>query len=109
MDALCGAAQWTTEQHIPHSAEAVALTQAIANYLVAQARLSSHRPKDIKGERALIMANYEPTFTAVYEETRLEVARPTARKLGRPGALVAAGEPGENDENLFDQIYFVPP
>lgn len=108
MDALCGATQWTTEQRIPHSAEAVALTQAIANYLVAQARLSSHRPKDIKAERALIMANYEPTFTAVYEEKRLEVARQTARKLGRPGALVAAGEPGENDENLFDQIYFFP-
>ena len=91
--------EWTTEQHIPHSAEAIALTQAIANYLVDNARLSHHRPPSVAAERAMIFANYVPTFTAVYKEKAAKVAYAEARRLGRTLAQA-------NDENLFDQMYF---
>ena len=55
--------EWVTTEDIDHSAEGVELMQTVANYFVAQARKSSHRPASFQQEQDLLIYNYAPTFT----------------------------------------------
>jgi len=55
--------EWTYQESIPHSAEASQLTQGLANFLVEEARRSSHAPASKDEELDLLMYNYMPSFT----------------------------------------------
>ncbi|KAH9552642.1 hypothetical protein CY35_09G077100 [Sphagnum magellanicum] len=48
---------------IPHSVDAVQLTQAVANYFISEARKSQHKPISIDEERELMMYNYKPFYS----------------------------------------------
>ncbi|KAJ7549003.1 hypothetical protein O6H91_07G036200 [Diphasiastrum complanatum] len=62
--------QWHPEKNafewgiatIPHSLEAIEITQSVANFLVSEARKSSHSPSSMEEEDALLIYNYAPTF-----------------------------------------------
>ncbi|CAM6036511.1 unnamed protein product [Sphagnum compactum] len=63
--------QWHPEKHafewgddmIPHSVDAVQLTQAVANYFISEARKSQHKPISDEEERELMMYNYKPFYS----------------------------------------------
>jgi len=55
--------EWTTAEHIPHSAEATLLTQGLSNFVVSEARKSSHQPASKDEEQELLMYNHATTFT----------------------------------------------
>eukprot|EP01018_Ginkgo_biloba_P005517 Gb_15368 [translate_table: standard] len=64
------AVQWHPEKNtfeweiptIPHSAEAVQVTQSVANFVVSEARKSSHRPT-FQQEEEYIIYNYFPAYS----------------------------------------------
>ena len=55
--------EWNYAHHIPHSADAVRVTQVTANYLVDRSRYNKHAPYSVEEERRLLIYNYQPTFT----------------------------------------------
>ncbi|CAM6060682.1 unnamed protein product [Sphagnum tenellum] len=63
--------QWHPEKHafewgddtIPHSVDAVQLTQGVANFFISEARKSQHKPISNDEERELMMYNYEPFYS----------------------------------------------
>jgi len=57
--------EWTKNEAVPHGADATALTQGTANFLVAEARKSPQRPASYTEELELLIYNYQPTFTAL--------------------------------------------
>ena len=65
--------EWTRDKHIPHSAGAVAVTQAVANAFVAECRRSPHRPRSDREEEELLIYNYPTIFTGKTDEQGLEV------------------------------------
>lgn len=48
---------------IPHTADAVQLSQGISNYLISEAHKSQHKPISIDQERELMFYNYNPSYT----------------------------------------------
>jgi len=76
--------EWASFLNIPHSAEAVAVTQALANNLVGMARHSSHSPNGIDEELDLLIYNHPVTFT---------------------GKTKPAASGREGEEGAFLQIY----
>ena len=55
--------EWNPTLHIPHDGGAVRVAQALANFLVSQARQSDRRPESGGyTEDDLVMANYQTTF-----------------------------------------------
>jgi len=50
-------------ERVPHSANAVRFSQAVANFLVGEARLSCHAPAGEEAEDAMMIYNYQPLFT----------------------------------------------
>ena len=55
--------EWVTTEDINHSGYGVKLMQTIANFLISEARASSHKPLDFKQEQDFLIYNYAPTFT----------------------------------------------
>ncbi|CAK9882624.1 unnamed protein product [Sphagnum jensenii] len=63
--------QWHPEKHafewgddtIPHSVDAVQLTQGVANFFISEARKSQHKPISNDEERELMMYNYKPFYS----------------------------------------------
>ncbi|KAH8932482.1 hypothetical protein BDL97_19G074900 [Sphagnum fallax] len=63
--------QWHPEKNlfewgdatIPHTADAVQLSQGISNYLISEARKSQHKPISSDQEHELMFYNYEPSYT----------------------------------------------
>ncbi|CAI5978516.1 unnamed protein product [Closterium sp. NIES-65] len=49
--------------HIPHSAHAVAVCQATANFFVNEARRSTHRPESDEEMDEMLIYNYAPIFS----------------------------------------------
>lgn len=64
------AVQWHPEKNafewgvpsIPHSAEAIQVSQSVANFLVSEARKSHHRPSR-EDEQQFLIYNYNPFYT----------------------------------------------
>jgi gamma-glutamyl hydrolase len=50
--------EWTPDQHIPHSPEAIEITQEVANFIVGASRYNSHAPRSRKEEEELIIYNF---------------------------------------------------
>ncbi|CAG9461316.1 unnamed protein product [Pedinophyceae sp. YPF-701] len=64
--------EWTEEEDIPHSSEAARLAQAIANFVVDEARRSDHAlPEDPAAAAQLLIYNYQPV-PGVASENGLE-------------------------------------
>jgi len=59
--------EWNPDEVIPHSPDAVVVTQFTANFLVNNARLSSHHFATLAQEAASLIYNYAPVFTGVVE------------------------------------------
>ncbi|CAK0784110.1 hypothetical protein CVIRNUC_007313 [Coccomyxa viridis] len=55
--------EWPRRLSIPHSSQAVDLTHAVGKFLVEQARGSTHAPASSQEEDALLIYNYQTTFT----------------------------------------------
>ncbi|KAG0558506.1 hypothetical protein KC19_10G033500 [Ceratodon purpureus] len=64
--------QWHPEKNayewgidnIPHSADAIKVTQSVANYFIAEARKSAHRPASRKQEEDFLIYNYNPVYVS---------------------------------------------
>lgn len=64
--------QWHPEKNtyewgldmIPHSEDAIQVTQSVGNYFIAEARMCSHKPTSHKQEEALLIYNYDPVYTS---------------------------------------------
>lgn len=74
--------EWAPQLHIPHTQQAVEVTQAMASFLVSEARRNCHGPEDDRQLDSLLIYNYPPNFT---------------------GEVRHRGE-----ETDFDQCYFFP-
>ncbi|XP_024399813.1 gamma-glutamyl hydrolase 1 [Physcomitrium patens] len=63
--------QWHPEKNafewgidnIPHSADAIRITQSVANFLIAEARKSTHTPSSFKEEQDFLIYNHAPVYT----------------------------------------------
>ncbi len=55
--------EWDTQEVIPHSANAVSIAQYTANYLVSQARNSSHTFPSAAAEASALIYNWAPLYT----------------------------------------------
>lgn len=55
--------EWTTKEDIPHSGHAVAISQLTADFLVQEARKSTHKFASEEEEDHSLIYNYTPTFT----------------------------------------------
>eukprot|EP00243_Klebsormidium_subtile_P003003 TRINITY_DN16135_c0_g1_i1.p1 TRINITY_DN16135_c0_g1~~TRINITY_DN16135_c0_g1_i1.p1 ORF type:complete len:367 (+),score=79.77 TRINITY_DN16135_c0_g1_i1:303-1403(+) len=63
--------QWHPEKNVwewhapavPHSEDAVLLTQAAANFFVSEARKSGHQPASLQEEQELLIYNYQPYYS----------------------------------------------
>ncbi|KAL3682652.1 hypothetical protein R1sor_000674 [Riccia sorocarpa] len=53
--------EWTYDA-IPHSSEAIQITQGIANYLVSEARKSKNSPLSREDEEKILINNYVPVY-----------------------------------------------
>jgi len=64
--------EWTTSIDIPHSKEAVLVSQYVANLLVSRARWNSHVFRSLEAEKKALIYNYKPVadpqgyFTQIY-------------------------------------------
>jgi len=70
--------EWTPDLHIPHEPAAIAVTQAMANYFVGEARKNQHQPESMKEEERMLIYNWKPKYTGKHtyegEETAFEQA-----------------------------------
>jgi len=68
--------EWTPDLHIRHEPAAIAVTQAMANYFVGEARKNQHQPESIKEEERMLIYNWKPKYTGKHtyegEETAFE-------------------------------------
>ncbi len=55
--------EWTPEKHIPHDPRAINVTQAVANFVVNEARRNHHAPRNQLEEDAFLIYNWAPEFT----------------------------------------------
>eukprot|EP00762_Andalucia_godoyi_P003899 ANDGO_05689.mRNA.1 Gamma-glutamyl hydrolase A len=55
--------EWASDEQIDHSAKDVRIMQAIAQYLVSEARKSSHTFPSFEAEQDALIYNYRATFT----------------------------------------------
>lgn len=64
--------QWHPEKNafewgldnIPHTADAIKVTQSVANYFISEARKSSHKPASRKELEDFLIYNYDPVFVS---------------------------------------------
>lgn len=77
--------EWVTTEDINHSAYGVMLMQSITNFLVSEARKSSHRPASFEQEQEMLIYNFKPEFTG--------------KSIDKNSTHV---------ESNFDQAYFFP-
>lgn len=61
--------EWTPAKDIPHSRAALRMSQDVADYIVGQARRSSHRAADVVEEDALAVYNWTPCFYGKHKTT----------------------------------------
>ena len=59
--------EWCTNKDIPHSSQAIQLSQYLSNFFVQEARYSKHKFPSVQEERASLMNNYKPLFTGIDE------------------------------------------
>lgn len=57
--------EWLYPSQIPHSADAVLVSQYMANFAVAQARGNNHSFKTPEEEQRALIYNYKPVFTGM--------------------------------------------
>lgn len=74
--------EWTPALHIPHTFDAIRMSQEIANYFVAEARRNLHKARNVLEEDELLIYNFAPTFTGRHRT--------------------------EGEERDFEQAYFFP-
>lgn len=55
--------EWVTSLHIPHSPDAVEMTQEVANFFVSEARKNSHAARDALEESDMLIYNWKPEYT----------------------------------------------
>lgn len=66
--------EWTQDLNIPHQPGAIAVTQAVGNFFVAQARMNEHQALSLKEEEELLIYNYKPKYTGKHSYEGEEVA-----------------------------------
>ncbi|EFJ53180.1 hypothetical protein VOLCADRAFT_102798 [Volvox carteri f. nagariensis] len=59
--------EWTPHLHIPHTTDAIRMSQEVANFFVAEARRNLHMAKNIIEEDELLIYNFKPVFTGKHE------------------------------------------
>mmetsp|Transcript_4434 Transcript_4434/g.15772 ORF Transcript_4434/g.15772 Transcript_4434/m.15772 type:complete len:353 (-) Transcript_4434:75-1133(-) len=64
--------EWNTEEHIPHSLNAVEFSQRIGDYVGKLARNSKHRPTSSSQERRMLIYRYPVTYTGYSRQTGVE-------------------------------------
>eukprot|EP00878_Enallax_costatus_P002549 GHUV01002731.1.p1 GENE.GHUV01002731.1~~GHUV01002731.1.p1 ORF type:complete len:355 (+),score=97.23 GHUV01002731.1:235-1299(+) len=64
--------EWNTRLHIPHSPDAIEVTQEVANYFVSEARQNSHAPRDALQEDDMLIYNWKPIYTGRRESGKEE-------------------------------------
>lgn len=65
--ALIPYSEWTPEEVINHSPDAIAVAQFVANFIVGQARQSSAAFPTVAAETAALIYNYAPTYTGLFD------------------------------------------
>lgn len=55
--------EWTPTLHIPHSPEAIRMSQEVANFFVKEARRNLHKPENELVEDDMLIYNWAPHFT----------------------------------------------
>ncbi|GIL88439.1 hypothetical protein Vretifemale_16403 [Volvox reticuliferus] len=59
--------EWTPHLRIPHSTDAIRMSQEVANFFVAEARRNLHKAKNILEEDDMLIYNFKPVFTGKHE------------------------------------------
>lgn len=67
MRSSCSHSEWTPEEVINHSPDAIAVAQFVANFIVGQARQSSAAFPTVAAETAALIYNYAPTYTGLFD------------------------------------------
>lgn len=55
--------EWVTYLHIPHSPDAIEVTQEVANFFVSEARKNTHAARDALEESDMLIYNWKPEYT----------------------------------------------
>ncbi|KAG2439450.1 hypothetical protein HXX76_004805 [Chlamydomonas incerta] len=55
--------EWTPHLHIPHTTEAIRMSQEVANFFASEARRNLHKAKNILEEDDVLIYNWKPEFT----------------------------------------------
>lgn len=98
MPALAGT-QWHPEKppyefgmdEVPHSLDAIRVSQHLSNVFMEHARMSYHRPESKEQELAMQIYSTAPIFSARFE---VGGARPHAHGLEATGPISVATSPG---------------
>lgn len=61
--------EWSMTIHIPHSPEAIRMTQEVANFFVSEARKNMHRAQTIFAEDQMLIYNWIPHFTGIHDSS----------------------------------------
>ena len=59
--------EWCTNKDIPHSSQAIQLSQYLSNFFVQEARYSKHKFPSVQEERTSLLNNYIPWFAGINE------------------------------------------
>ena len=59
--------EWCTNKDIPHSSQAIQLSQYLSNFFVQEARYSKHKFPSVREERASLLNNYISWFAGINE------------------------------------------
>lgn len=65
--------EWARHLDIPHDKDAIAVTEAVANFIVDEARNSLHAPNNDEEEDELLIYNFQPHFTGKHSYSGEEV------------------------------------
>lgn len=75
--------EWTPSLHIPHTDNAIRMSQEVANWFISEARRNTHKAKNQLQEDDVLIYNWPPSFTGRHEY--------------------------EGEEKDFEQCYFLGP
>eukprot|EP00775_Hariotina_reticulata_P013441 gene13441-13567_t len=64
--------EWPTFLHIPHSPDAIEVTQEVANFFISEARRNAHAAVDVLEEEELLIYNWKPEYTGRHMSGREE-------------------------------------
>lgn len=55
--------EWTLQENLPHSPDAILVTQYMSNFFVSETRKNNHSFSNVNEETAALIYNYSPVFT----------------------------------------------